>query len=191
MSLIRKNALKKHVSAFQSTLGLSACCAILSSCGSGLPKSASSTGEGTPSMILQVDKWQNGTWEDVSSSTPYDLNCLAGNSDFKLRLLNSGTGQLKSVGTTVSISKTSDYAGGTMNGVAGDYTFTVQSQPSMPVAANSNSEFTVRLANSNGDCMLGGRGYNHEGLETALVTIHTDDPTNPTFNATLKVFGSS
>lgn len=191
MSLIGKEALRKHMSTIQSTVGLSACCVILSSCGNGLPKTADASSTGTPNMVLQVDKWQNGTWEDVDSSTPYDLNCINGDSDFKLRLLNSGTGKLQAAGTVVSVAKTSDYVGGTMNGAAGDYTFSVQSQPAMPVDANSNSEFTIRLANSNGDCMLGGRGYNHEGLETALVTISTDDPANPTFSATLKVFGSS
>ncbi|MBX3033256.1 MAG: hypothetical protein KF865_04965 [Bdellovibrionaceae bacterium] len=194
MSFIGRSAIKKHMAKVQATVGLSACCVVLSSCGSGLPTSASqpsTAGGGAPSMALQVDELEIGTWDPVSSTVASDLHCKNGDSDYKFRLVNSGTGSLNAAGTVVSISKTSDYVGGTMNGTPGDYTFSVQSQPAMPVAAGASSEFTIRLSNTNGDCMLGGRGYNHEGLETALVTISTDDPDHPTFSATIQVFGSS
>lgn len=198
MSYLGKWAIKKHLSLIQSSAGLSICCIVFSSCGSGLPTSnpqasggGSGSGGGQPAMKLQVDKWNNNTWEDVTDTAPYILSCRGANSDYTFRLANSGSGRLNAAGTVVSISKTSDYAGGTMNGAPGDYTFTAHTQPTMPVQASSVSDFTIRLANSNGDCMLGGRGHNHEGMETALVTISTDDPTNPTFNATIRVWGSS
>lgn len=195
MSFIGKSAIKKHMALIQSTVGLSACCVILSSCSGGSSSSASGNSGKVPSMTLEVDRWQNDNWEAVSASTPYDLNCHSATSDFKFRLVNGGPGSLKAVGTTVSVLKTSDYTGGPMNGVAGYYVFTAPIQPTMPVAANAASEFTIRLANNNPnpgyDCMLGGMGHNQDGLETALVTISTDDPTNPTFSATIRVFGGS
>lgn len=191
MSLMRKSLMKKHMAIIQSTIGLSACCMVLSSCGSSSSGSYNGGSNGTANMTLEVDKWDNGVWEEIDSAALYELHCRNGDSDYKLRLVNNGTGSLKTVGTTVSVSKTTSYAGGPMNGSAGDFTFAVHTQPTMPVVASTSSEFIIRLSNANGDCMLGGTGHNHEGVETALVTINTDDPTNPTFNATLKVFGSS
>lgn len=58
-----------------------------------------------------------------------------------------------------------------------------------------STEFVVRLNNDpHGPCWLGavdaedGGGF---GRETALVTVQTNDPTNPTYNATIFVFGGS
>lgn len=168
-------------------LGVSSFCALLSACGSGLPtsqtKDSPSIGTtGTPALQLQMDQF--GTWVDVNPNEILTVNCQSYSSSYRFRLLNNGTGNLASSGgSAVTFNQTT-------NGSA--YNFSV-TQPPMPVAASANEEFTVDLAGSGGaDCeeLTGFNGSSY-GQEDTLITINTNDPTNPTYEATIQVLGHS
>ncbi|MBX3017403.1 MAG: hypothetical protein KF767_05900 [Bdellovibrionaceae bacterium] len=203
MSLIGQSAINRHLANLQSSLGLSVCCWALISCGKGLPTAASKPSEGpgapgggaAPELVLQVKKnWPPNTWEDLLPSGTHDLVCMEQPvGGFSFRLLNNGPGVLQGVGPVVSVSKTSDYTGGPVNGVAGDYSFGVTLSPTMPVAAGASTEFQVELVHPGGGwCQLGGLPVNGSwGVETADISIQTNDPTNPTFDASIRVFGGS
>lgn len=191
-------------------LGFSACCAVLNSCGDGLPTVSGKNGGGgggAPILSLQFDKKGDGSeWIDIPAGSNYkdrtgvmNLHASCGNFagtnyDFKFRLVNTGTGNLTGAATAVTVTKTSDYTG-ILRGVPADFNFSMPSQPTLPAAAGTSTEFVVRLNNDpHGPCWLGavdpedGGGF---GRETALVTVQTNDPTNPTYNATIFVFGGS
>lgn len=168
-------------------LGISSFCAVLSACGSGLPtsqtKDSPSTGtSGPPALQLQVDENNNGNWVDVNHQATVVMDCQSMNNSYKFRLLNNGTGNLIGTGGSV-VTFNQSTNGSTFNfGVT---------QPSMPVAASSSGTFDINLVGSANCEHLTGANGSVYGSETALVTIGTNDPTSPSYEATIQVLGHS
>ncbi|MEA9355807.1 hypothetical protein SHI21_06330 [Bacteriovorax sp. PP10] len=188
-------------------LGFTACCALLNSCGddsssvaSGNNGETTCVGVGSPALAVQVDRnggpqWTaltaNGSYSDHTNDSVFNLsqNCNGSENDFTFKLVNSGTGCLTKTGTAVTLTKTTS-----TNNPSNE--FTVVTQPSLPIAPGSSAEFKVRLASSS--CTLAGRVWDasapsgwSETHERFSLTVNSNDPTNPTFNSSIDVFGQS
>ena len=191
-------------------ISFTACWALLSACGKSSDSSSSSgggsgtacVGVGSPALTLQVDgSTSNATWTTINANSTYvdqtansvfnvRDNCPGGtDADFTFRLVNNGTGCLTEAGTAVTLNKA---APGSPSGVT--TSFAIIDEPELPLAPGATTDFTVRLT-STSSCSLSdgvfGGPWNGYTTDRVQIVISTNDPTNPTYNANVDVWGQS
>lgn len=137
----------------------------------------------------------NGT--NSGSFVQFMGTCDGANIDLDFSITNTGTGTLKSTQSpAVSFTDLTTYDN---NIGAENFSYTLVTAPSFPLAPNSSTTFRVRFTNSNNaSCRYGhvenfydGGSYSSATRQVFRMEIHTDDSINPDYGTDLTILGNS
>jgi len=122
------------------------------------------------------------------------LSCVGDSIPLTFTLKNNGTGTLRATSSpVVTFTDTTTYNSGAGN--PSDYSYTLSTPPTFPLAAGQSTNFTMTLFTGHTpNCRFG--EVNSEGGDAVTaqkieMVVHTDDSTNPSYSVDMVILGNS
>lgn len=120
-------------------------------------------------------------------------SCVGQSIAYTFTLKNNGTGALTSTSTpAVTFTDNTNYDA--IYGTASDYSYTLSTPPTFPLAAGQSTNFTMTFHGQNANCNFGEWDFNRGDSATSQkieMVVHTNDSTNPNYSVEMIILGNS